>query len=356
MSERGAVSQARRVVIKIGSSALRADVALPGRLAEVISEHSSHRFVIVSSGAIAIGAERLGYDQRPKEMSRLQAAAAAGQSVLMRRYDEAFQNHGCVCGQVLLTHADLADRSRLNNARGALASLMEAGAVPIANENDTVATEEIAFGDNDQLAAMVAPLVSAELLVLLTDVDGVMNEGGQRMSELGASDAVPVLSGGSAHGSGGIRSKVDAARKAARAGASVVIASAARAPLSEVLSGNDVGTYVPAATDAMRARQHWIAYTLRPRGALLLDDGAATAVRAGRSSLLPIGIAGVRGDFVVGDSVVLLAPDGQEVARGLTRMGASEVARVAKNDSDNLQLRYGERDWVVVHRDDLVFA
>jgi glutamate 5-kinase len=337
---------------------LAGDPNAPRHLAEQVVELSGKRsFVLVSSGAIAIGCERLAYKARPKEMARLQAAAAAGQSVLMRRYDEAFGALGATAAQVLLTHADLADRERLNNAREALAALLDAGAVPIVNENDTVATDEIRFGDNDQLAAMVTPLVGADLLVLLTDVEGVLDPEGRRISVMSDGASIASLRAESETGSGGMQSKLDAAKKAVRSGAAVVIAPASRSGgLRAVLEGQDVGTFFPPLAEALRARKHWIAYTLRPRGTLLLDQGAVRAVLDGKSSLLPVGVLGVRGQFNPGDSVRLVGVDGAEVGRGLTRLGALDVARAAGKKGRELELLFGTpgRDLVVVHKDDLV--
>ena len=356
------LSEARRVVVKIGSRALATGAEVQAGLArDIASEGDARRgLVIVSSGAIALGAERLGYKARPQEMPRLQAAAAAGQSALMRRYDEAFAAHGITTAQVLLTHADLADRERLNNARQALAALLEAKSVPIVNENDTVATEEIAFGDNDQLAAMVVPLIGADLLVLLTDVEGVLDEDGERIPVLRDLDAVgDIQKPGPGVGTGGMQSKLDAARKASLSGATVIIASAARASvLSSILAGEDVGTLLPATGTALRARKHWIAFTLRPRGTILLDDGAVRALTSGNSSVLPVGVLGVRGQFNAGDSVRLAAPDGTEIARGLARLGALDVARAAGKKGRELDVLFGSegKDVVVVHKDDLVIA
>src|SRR6185436_10984174 len=218
--------------------------------------------VIVSSGAIALGVQKLGFGSRPKDMARLQAAAAAGQSVLMQRYEEAFGNVGLKVAQVLLTHADLADRTRANNARSALAALLAAGAVPIINENDAVAVEEIKFGDNDQLASMVTPLCDADLLLLLSDVDGLLDEQRRR---------VPFVR--------------NVAREARH------------------LAGEDIGTLFAAAHEKLSARKYWIAYTLRPRGAVLLDRGACAAVVEKHKSVLGVGVLGVRGAFHPGDSV-----------------------------------------------------
>lgn len=359
VSARSDIPKARRIVVKIGSRALASDPQLIAKFAHEIAELKARRsFVLVSSGAIALGCARLGYKSRPKEIPRLQAAAAAGQSVLMRRYDEAFGAKDLTVAQVLLTHADLADRERVNNAREALAALLEAGAIAVVNENDTVSTEEIRFGDNDQLAAMVAPLVGAELLILLTDVEGVLDEQGQRIPVLGPDAKLGrVRVNGQAVGSGGISSKLDAARKASRAGAAVVIAPAWEPSiLTKILSGEDVGTLVPRVGTALRARKHWIAFTLRPRGTLLLDAGAVRVVLEGKASLLPVGVLGVRGQFNPGDAVRLVAPDGAEVGRGLTRLGALDVARAAGKKGDELDLVFGEggKDTLIVHKDDLV--
>lgn len=360
MGDRSQLARASRIVVKVGSRALATDPGLPATLATQIAELCKRErgVVLVSSGAIAIGVGRLGYRTRPKEMAKLQAAAAAGQIVLMRRYDEAFAECGLTAAQVLLTHADLASRERVNNAREALGALLDAGAVPIVNENDTVATEEIRFGDNDQLAAMVAPLVGAELLVLLTDVEGVLDAHGRRISVLGeTNDLARIGRRNDDVGRGGMQSKIDAARKACRSGANVVIARASdEGVLGDITAGRDVGTLFVRHGSPLRARKHWIAYTLKPSGTLLLDAGAARAVEQGKSSLLPIGVMGIRGQFNPGDAVRLLAPDGLEVARGLTRLGALDVARAAGKKGKDLELLFGTAgaDLVVVHKDDLV--
>jgi len=352
--------RARRVIVKIGSSSLTVDDTAAARLAEEVGSliKKGYSFVIVTSGAIAIGCGRLGYRTRPKEMARLQAAAAAGQSVLMRRYDEAFASVGITAAQVLLTHADLAERDRANNARQALAALLDASAVPIINENDTVATEEIRFGDNDQLAAMVAPLVSADVVILLTDVDGVLDDKGKRIAVLREDSNVgQVASRGERVGTGGMASKIDAARKGARSGASVVIASARKpGTITQVLAGADVGTLVPVSPRALRARKHWIAYTLRPKGSILVDAGAVKALSNGKSSLLPVGVLGVRGEFHPGDAISLVGPEGLEVGRGLSRLSSVDAARSAGRKGETLEQLFGDRakEIVVVHKDDLV--
>ncbi len=358
------VSSARRIVLKIGSRAIATDPQLIPRVAGDIASltREQRRFVLVSSGAIALGFTHLGYKKRPKEMAALQAAAAVGQSVLMQRWSSAFEKHDLVVAQVLLTHSDLMDRERLNNARQALAALLDAGAIPVINENDTVATEEIRFGDNDQLAAMVTPLVSADLLLLLSDVDGVLDTQGKviRTMKDDSLQSIGQASGsGPQLGTGGIHSKVDAAIKATRSGAAAVIANATSPHLlAKILDGHEIGSYFAPHQGALKARKHWIAYTLRPRGAIVIDAGATQALKSGKNSLLPVGVLGVRGQFNAGDSVCLLAPDGHEVGRGLSRLGAMDVAAAAGRSSEELHGLFphiGPRP-IVVHKDDLVIT
>jgi glutamate 5-kinase len=360
--ERCLVARARRVVVKIGSRTLASGGEIFDSLAMTIAERKSSSFVIVSSGAIALGMKKLGYRSRPKEMAKLQAAAAAGQSLLMRVYEEAFEARGVVVAQVLLTHGDLADRVRANNARAALGALLEAGAVPILNENDSVAVEEIRsasgrFGDNDQLAAMVAPLVDAELVVLLSDVDGLLDYGGRRVPVVRdvRTDALPhIRKSASSVGSGGMASKVEAARRAALGGVNVVIADA-RVPdtLARVLCGEDVGTLFVAASERLNAKKYWIAFTLRPRGDIFLDRGAAEAVRAKGKSVLSVGVLGVRGDFRAGDAVRLVDSEGREIARGLARFGAADVAMAAGKARADLPEELAALA-IVVHADEMV--
>lgn len=351
---RAHVTQARRIVVKIGSSTIASDPDVVSRLARGVAFalKKGKSCVIVSSGAIALGTRKLGFRSRPREMAKLQAAAAAGQSVLVRAYEEAFMALGIPVAQVLLTHADLADRTRGNNARAALEALLEAGAVPILNENDSVAVEEIKFGDNDQLAAMVTPLVGADLLVLLSDVDGLLDASGKRvrMVEDAASAALHVRASKSAVGTGGMGSKVEAARRATLAGAHVILANATTDQILEsILSGADIGTHFLPAKQRLTAKKHWIAFTLRPRGDIALDAGAALAVRTKGKSVLAVGVLGIRGDFRAGDAVRIIDSNGTEIGRGLAGANALDAARVAGQKSDS-------KDHAVelVHRDDLV--
>ncbi len=352
--ERAALRRSKRVVVKIGSRALARDPDAHERLAASVKAlvDGGRRVVIVSSGAIALGTKKLGYRARPKEMARLQAAAAAGQSLLMRAYEQAFEVLGITVAQVLLTHADLADRTRANNARGAIEALLDARAVPVLNENDSVAIEEIKFGDNDELSSMVAPLIGAEALLLLSDVEGLLDARGHRVGVVHdiAREALPLARRAkSAEGTGGMASKLEAARRATLGGAHVVIADAAvDSVIERALDGDDVGTLFVASSRRIPAKKHWIAFTLRPRGELLLDAGAASAVRGRGTSVLSVGVRGVRGDFRAGDSVSLVDLDGVEVGRGLARKPATEAVLLA-----------GRRDLpedagVLVHRDELV--
>jgi glutamate 5-kinase len=356
------LTSARRIVVKIGSRTLAGDSEIFDRLAESIATRRGSAFVVVSSGAIALGMKKLGYRARPKEMARLQAAAAAGQSLLMRAYEEAFAARGLAVAQVLLTHADLADRTRANNARAALGALLDAGAIPILNENDSVAVDEIKdkagrFGDNDQLAAMVAPLVEADLVVLLSDVDGLLDGRGQRIAVVDdvSRDALPhIRPSASAEGRGGMTSKVEAARRATLAGANVVVADA-RSPgvLEAILAGEDVGTLFVAAHERLSAKKYWIAFTLRPRGDLILDCGATDAVRARGKSVLSVGVFGVRGEFRAGDAVRILDTTGREVARGLARCGVAEAAMVAGKAREELPESAAHLA-VLIHADEIV--
>jgi glutamate 5-kinase len=354
---RATITRARRVIVKIGSRTLSGDPGVFDRLAASIAARREMAFVVVSSGAIALGMKKLGYRTRPKEMAKLQAAAAAGQSLLMRAYEEAFGARGLAVAQVLLTHADLADRTRGNNARAALGALLDAGAVPILNENDSVAVDEIRFGDNDQLAAMVAPLVDADLVVLLSDVEGLLDAQGHRVPVVRdvASEALPhVRPSPAGVGSGGMASKVEAARRANLAGANVVVADARKAGvLDAVLIGEDVGTLFVAARERLNAKKYWIAFTLRPRGEVVLDRGAADAVRAKGKSILSVGVIGVRGDFRAGDAVRVLDIEGREIARGLARCGAADAALVAGRAREDLPAELAELA-VLVHADELV--
>jgi glutamate 5-kinase len=352
---RSLLARAKRVVIKVGSSTLARDPEAHRRLAVEIRglKDAGRHVLLVSSGAIALGARKLGYRGRPKEIAKLQAAASAGQSLLMRAYEEAFAEEKIAVAQVLLTHADLGERGRANNARAALSALLDAGAVPILNENDAVAVEEIKFGDNDALSAMVTPLVGADVLVLLSDVDGLLDRSGSRVPCIRdvKSEALPLIRASKSDaGTGGMESKIEAVRRATLAGAHAVIANATRpGVITRIFAGEDEGTLFLASDRRIPAKKHWIAFTLRPRGDVILDAGAASAVAKKGTSVLAVGVAGVRGDFRAGDSVRLVGPDGAELGRGLVRASVVDAAHLAGR-KDPVGLAEG----VLVHRDDLV--
>ncbi len=363
MTERAALATARRVVIKIGSRLLaESPASRPAAIADQVVElrRRSVETVIVSSGAIALGMRRLGLATRPTELPALQAAAAVGQSRLMQHWEHAFAVHDVAIGQVLVTHDDLGDRRRFLSARQTLRALLDRNVVPIINENDTVATEEIKFGDNDQLAALVCNLVSADALVILTDVEGVRDASGVRMPIVHDIDreAAPVAGGSSSGvGSGGMASKVGSARVVTRTGVPAIVAPG-REPdvIVRVLAGADVGTlFVPPRAGGLSARKHWIAYGAKPVGKLVVDDGAARAVKDGGKSLLPAGITAVDGDFELGDTVSVVTSTGVELARGLVAYPAGELRKISGLQSAAIEARLGYKSTdEAIHRDDLV--
>ena len=363
------VAAARRVVVKVGSTSLTTaeggiDPERLRRLVEVLVHTRSRgvQVVLVSSGAIAAGLAPLGLKRRPRALPAQQAAAAVGQGLLVHRYTADLAEHGIVAGQVLLTADDVTRRSHYRNAHQTLAKLLELGVLPIVNENDTVATSEIRFGDNDRLAALVAHLVHADLLVLLSDVDGLYDgppsaPESRLVAEVALADdlaGVRVGQAGSAGiGTGGMRTKLEAARIATGAGIPVVLTSAARA--DDVLEGEPVGTWFHAASRRRPTRQLWLAHATEPKGVLLLDEGAVRAVTERRASLLAAGLTGSTGSFSAGDPVDLAGPDGVSVARGLVNFDADEIPALVGRTSAVLRRELGaayERE--VVHRDDLV--
>jgi glutamate 5-kinase len=355
---REAVAAARRLVVKVGSSSLTtAAGGLDGhRLDALVDALAGHdgELVLVSSGAIAAGLAPLGLARRPRDLATQQAAASVGQSALVQRYATAFGRHRRTVGQVLLTADDVVRRAHYRNAQRTLDRLLALKVVPVVNENDTVANEEIRFGDNDRLAALVAHLVRADALVLLSDVDGLYDgdprrPGASLLSEVrGEQDLAGVVVGGAGSaglGSGGMTSKVDAAGMATSAGVPVLLTSAARA--AEALRAEG-GTCFHATGTRSPGRLLWLAHASTPRGRLVLDDGAVRAVCARRTSLLPAGVTAVEGDFEAGDPVELVDSAGAAVARGLVGYDAAELPALLGRSTRELGLRE------VVHRDDLV--
>ncbi len=325
---------------------------------------SGRKVAVVSSGAIAVGAHRLGWSHPGRSIPEKQAAAAVGQIGLVERYRRGFVNHGIQVGQVLLTRAGLQDRERFLNARHTLLELWRRGVVPVVNENDTVSTEEIRFGDNDNLSATVVNLVGADLLVLLTDVDGLYPGEPGRDAPYGVVEridaTVDAAAGGSdsAFGRGGMTTKLEAARTAIRSGAACAIANGGRkGTLLRVAAGEDEGTLFvsPEAGRRMSSRKHWLAYTAHPLGVLEVDAGAARALRERGRSLLPAGITAVRGEFGIGDPVTCSGPDGHEIARGLVAYASGDVARICGLATPQIARVLGYSNGSeVIHRDDLV--
>jgi glutamate 5-kinase len=371
MSMRKHLREARRLVVKVGSALVTGNgagldhAAIDDWARQIAAlRRGGREIALVSSGAIAAGMQKLGWKKRPSEMHRLQAAAAVGQMGLVEAYENIFARHGLATAQILLTHDDLADRNRYLNARSTVVTLLELGVVPIINENDTVVTDEIKFGDNDTLGALVANLIDADALIILTDQRGLYTadprrdanatlveegEAGDRRYEAMAGGA------GTGIGKGGMLTKVFAARRAARGGAHTCIASG-REPdvLSRLAAGDAAGTLLYASDSRLAARKQWLADHLQLAGALVIDAGAIAALRGGKS-LLPVGALEARGDFRRGEAVACLDEAGEEIARGLVNYGASECRRILRKPSAEIEAILGYVDTPeLIHRDNLV--
>jgi glutamate 5-kinase len=373
MTARAKLTGARRWVIKIGSSLVTAKgqgldhAAIRDWCAQIAALRAQGRqIVLVSSGAVAEGMARLGLKKRPAVLHELQATAAVGQMGLVRAWELGFETHVIRAAQILLTHEDVSDRGRYLNARGTIQQLLAYGVVPVVNENDTVSTDEIRLGDNDTLGALTVNLIEAELLVILTDQDGLCdsdprtNPNARLIHEAELSD--PRLAGMAGDskgelGRGGMRTKLGAANIAARSGAATVIAHG-RSPeaLLKIASGEIVGTLLKPADAPMGARKRWIASHLQVRGKLHVDEGAAKALKSGKS-LLPVGVKKVEGNFERGDLVACVSPEGREVARGLCNYGADEALRVMGAKSEEVAARLGgPGEAELIHRDNLVVS
>ncbi|MFZ1285485.1 MAG: glutamate 5-kinase [Candidatus Phosphoribacter sp.] len=364
---RTAVVRARRLVVKVGSSSLTnpdggLDVARLVALVNALAvKQADAQLVLVSSGAIAAGMGPLGLARRPRDLATQQAAASVGQGALIAAYQQAFGAHGVTVGQVLLTIDDVTRRTHYLNARRTLDRLLDLGVLPVVNENDTVATHEIRFGDNDRLAALVAHLIQADELVLLSDVDALYDgppsrPGARRIPIVrGAHDLAGVrISGAGSHvGTGGMATKVDAAAIANSAGIPALLTSADR--VAEALQGKDVGTVFTPGPRRPPSRLLWLAHATTPLGRLILDEGAVHAVVIRRKSLLPAGIVAVQGTFIGGDPVDVCDPSGRPVARGLVNYGAEELPELLGRSTRDLARELGpEYQREVIHRDALV--
>jgi len=366
---RRAIADAPRIVVKIGSSSLTnaeggLDAVRIAALVESIAARCAqgHQVVLVSSGAIATGFSPLGFAVRPKDLATQQAAASVGQGLLIAAYSQAFAAHDLLVGQILLTAEDVTRRAHYKNSQRTVLRLLELGVVPVVNENDTVATDEIRMGDNDRLAALVSHLVQADALVLLSDVDGLYDgppsqAGARFIAEVrGSDDLEGIALGGAGNagvGSGGMATKVEAARIANAAGIPVLLTSADQA--AAALADASVGTVFHPAGTRVSTRLLWLAHATSPAGQLHLDAGATEAVRERGTSLLPAGITSVTGDFAAGDPVDLVDPSGAVIARGLVNFDAEDLPPLLGRSTRELASELGpEYEREIVHRDDLV--
>jgi glutamate 5-kinase len=358
-------------VVKIGSRVLTAKNGLDLDVIEgIVTQIADLKkkgidVVIVSSGAIAAGVPKIGFPEKPTSISLLQAAASVGQTSLMRAYERSFERFSIVVGQMLLTHEDLRNRHRFINARNTIMSLLSLGVVPIINENDTVAVAEISLSDNDYLAAQTINLCGADILIILTDIEGLFDKDPRLSSEARLIGLVKNVrrevrelakDTSDSVGRGGMKSKVQAAETAAAMGIPTIIAGG-KVPgvITRLFGGEELGTFFLPGPEGIGSRKHWIAYTLKAKGSVTVDTGAVVALSKGGKSLLPTGIVNVAGDFHIGDLISIVGPDGVEFARGLVNYSAKEVARImglnTKDISDVLGSKYSDE---VIHRDNLV--
>ena len=369
--DRQVLLTARRWVVKVGSALLTADGrrldkgVIHGLVQQLITlRERGCEVVLVSSGAVAAGAVRLGFEDRPEDLHSLQAAAAVGQSALIRSYEEALAPQGINTALVLLSHADILARDRYLNARGTLGRLIDLGVIPVVNENDSVVTDEIRLGDNDTLAALVANLIDADVLLVITDQDGLCDANPRENPDAAVISAAEVddprldtmVGEGGQFGRGGMVTKLNAARLAARSGAVTVIANG-RVPevIPKVAAGEQLGTLLSTRHRPQSARKQWLASLLHIQGRLVLDAGAAAVVAAGDKSLLPVGVISVEGDFVRGDLVACVDVDGRQIARGLVNYSAEEALQLQGKPSKDIPviLGYGG-DAEIIHRDNMV--
>ncbi|WP_250526260.1 glutamate 5-kinase [Caballeronia sp. GAWG2-1] len=371
---RSVIAAAKRIVVKVGSSLVTNDgrgldhAAINRWAAQIAAlREQGKEVVLVSSGAIAEGIHRLGWTKRPREIDELQAAAAVGQMGLAQVYESSFGAHGIRTAQILLTHADLADRERYLNARSTLLTLLRLGAVPIINENDTVITDEIKFGDNDTLGALVANLIEGDALVILTDQRGLFTADPRKdpsatlveQADAGTPELEAMAGGaGSSLGRGGMLTKILAAKRAAHSGANTVIASGREADvLTRLASGEMIGTQLIARTARIAARKQWMADHLQMRGHVVIDSGAVQKVTAEGKSLLPIGVIDVKGAFDRGEVIACLDDEGREVARGITNYSSSEARLIHRRPSGEIETVLGYMlEPELIHRDNLVLV
>jgi glutamate 5-kinase len=366
------LGKGRRIVVKVGSSILASvekglQYEVFSRLSKEISDlkRQGYEIVLVSSGAIAAGMEKLGYKTRPQAITQKQATAAVGQSRLMNIYESYFSRYQQMVAQVLLTRDDLSHRRRFLNARNTLLALLELGIIPIINENDTVVVDEIKFGDNDNLSALITNLIGADLLIILTDIDGLCDSDPRvnpharcipLVEDIDVNMEGIVGETKSEMSVGGMISKIQAAKKASRFGIPTVVARGTQeGVLRQILKGKEVGTLILPKGEALSSRKHWIAFNPKPKGDVIVDDGAKKAIVQKGKSLLPSGVTKVRGAFDRGDLVACLGPRGKEFARGLVNYSVSELEKIKGLRSNQIEMTLGYKYCdEVIHRDDLV--
>jgi len=362
----------RRIVVKVGSSILASvekglNYEAFSHLTKEISDlkRQGYEIVLVSSGAIAAGMEKLGYKTRPQAITQKQATAAVGQTRLMNIYENYFSRYQQMVAQVLLTHDDLSHRRRFLNARNTLLTLLELGIIPIINENDTVVVDEIKFGDNDNLSALITNLVGADLLIILTDIEGLCDSDPRvnpnarcipMVEDIDVNMEGIIGETKSEMSVGGMISKIQAAKKASRFGIPTVVARGTKdGILHQILKGKEIGTLILSKGEALSSRKHWIAFNPKPKGDIIVDDGAKKAILQRGKSLLPSGVVKIKGIFDRGDLVSCLGPRGKEFARGLVNYSATELEKIKGHRSDQIESTLGYKySDEVIHRDDLV--
>lgn len=370
---RSELKNAKRIVVKVGSSTIthangKRDFARMDRLARELSDlqNQGKEMILVTSGAVAVGVDRLGLTEKPKTIPGKQAAAAVGQGILMHTYDKFFSEYGQITAQVLITRQETVDRHRYINARNTFKELLKSRVIPIVNENDVVALDELKIGDNDNLSALVAGIVEADLVIILSDVDGLYTANPQthpdaklvsEVEEITPAIEASAGGAGSSVGTGGMATKLQAAKNATTSGINLVIASGEELDsVTRILNGENIGTLFISRESRLQFRKKWLAFGARIKGKLTVDDGCAKALKkSGGCSILPVGIEAVEGEFEPGNTVSIINERGEELARGLSHYASDEIQKILGCHSDEIEVRLGHKAFdEVVHRDDLV--
>ena len=371
--DRKDLKNAKRIVVKVGSSTIthangKCDFSRIDKLARELSDwqNQDKEMILVTSGAVAVGVDRLGLPGKPKTIPGKQAAAAVGQGILMHTYEKIFAEYGQVVAQVLLTRMETIDRHRYTNARNTFMELLRQRVIPIVNENDVVALDELKIGDNDNMSALVASIVDADLVIILSDVDGLYTANPQthpdaklvsRVEEITPEIEASAGGAGSSVGTGGMFTKIQAAKNATTSGINLVIASGSeKEAISRILEGEEVGTLFVSKENRLQFRKRWLAFGSRIMGRVIVDSGCEQAIKkAGGCSILPVGIADVEGDFEAGNTVSVVTAGGREIARGLSHYSSDELKKIAGCQTAEIEERLGHKAFdEVIHRDDLV--